>query len=155
MKITALFGHMKKPASVVIGDTVNEGDLIGIMGNTGKSIGEHLHLGVREGWQNTVFRMSEVEINRKLLRELALFMYDNTLFNFPFLVTYSFCDPKYKDGEGRLVDHMGYDVVPVDRFKTDEHHGIHWPRSMPGTVLFSGYDKGYGNCVLIGYESRR
>lgn len=40
----AIFGHMSKVA-VEAGETVKRGDIIGYVGNTGKSTGPHLHLG--------------------------------------------------------------------------------------------------------------
>jgi murein DD-endopeptidase MepM/ murein hydrolase activator NlpD len=44
--LTTLFGHLSKIA-VRVGQKVNRGDLIGNVGNTGKSIGPHLHYEVR------------------------------------------------------------------------------------------------------------
>lgn len=40
------YGHMKYAPAVTPGQWVNEGDLLGYVGNTGVSFGSHLHLGI-------------------------------------------------------------------------------------------------------------
>lgn len=42
--------HMAAPATVVAGDVVPEGTVLGNVGMTGKATGPHLHLGVRNRW---------------------------------------------------------------------------------------------------------
>lgn len=44
----AIFGHMSKVAAVA-GQKVNRGDVIGYVGSTGKSTGNHVHIGYRGG----------------------------------------------------------------------------------------------------------
>ncbi len=46
----SLYGHMNH-ASVKEGQTVNRGDVVGVMGSTGNSTGRHVHLEVRIGSQ--------------------------------------------------------------------------------------------------------
>jgi len=43
-----LYGHMLNPSPLNVGDTVREGDFVGIEGSTGQSTGEHLHLGSQD-----------------------------------------------------------------------------------------------------------
>lgn len=47
----ALYGHMSKVASVA-GQVVKQGDLIGYVGTTGSSTGNHVHLSLRDGVKN-------------------------------------------------------------------------------------------------------
>lgn len=47
----AIFGHMSKVAASV-GETVKKGDVIGYVGSTGRSTGNHVHIGYRGGKPN-------------------------------------------------------------------------------------------------------
>jgi murein DD-endopeptidase MepM/ murein hydrolase activator NlpD len=47
----ALYGHMSKVASVA-GQVVKQGDIIGYVGTTGSSTGNHVHLSLRDGVKN-------------------------------------------------------------------------------------------------------
>jgi murein DD-endopeptidase MepM/ murein hydrolase activator NlpD len=47
----ALYGHMSK-VKAVAGQVVKQGDLLGEVGSTGKSTGNHLHLEIRGGFKN-------------------------------------------------------------------------------------------------------
>jgi murein DD-endopeptidase MepM/ murein hydrolase activator NlpD len=50
-----LYAHMNKPPVVTLGQTVNAGDQIGEVGNTGASSAPHLHLEMRIGPSNASF----------------------------------------------------------------------------------------------------
>ncbi len=54
-KIWALYGHMQQPSTLKVGDPVMEGQLVGLVGNTGKSQGNHLHFGINAGNSNGNF----------------------------------------------------------------------------------------------------
>jgi N-acetylmuramoyl-L-alanine amidase len=43
-----VYYHMRDPSSLVPGDVVKTGDIIGIVGQTGKASGKHLHFGIKE-----------------------------------------------------------------------------------------------------------
>lgn len=47
--IRAYYAHMQKESFLKVGDKVKAGDIIGIVGTTGKSTGNHLHLEFRKG----------------------------------------------------------------------------------------------------------
>jgi hypothetical protein len=48
-----IYGHLSDvPSNIDIGDKVNVGDLIAYSGNTGRSTGGHLHLGLRDSQTN-------------------------------------------------------------------------------------------------------
>ena len=49
--IRAYYGHMRKASFLKVGTKVKAGDTIGIVGTTGKSTGNHLHLEFRKGTQ--------------------------------------------------------------------------------------------------------
>lgn len=42
-QISALYGHMKQASNLKIGDSVQKGQVVGLVGNTGNSSGAHLH----------------------------------------------------------------------------------------------------------------
>jgi len=42
-KISTLYGHMKQASNLEIGDSVQKGQVVGLVGNTGNSSGAHLH----------------------------------------------------------------------------------------------------------------
>lgn len=46
-KIRTVYAHLQKASKLNVGDTVNQGDLIGYMGSTGNSTGNHLHFEVQ------------------------------------------------------------------------------------------------------------
>ena len=50
--ISTLYGHCSS-LNVKVGDIVNQGDVIGYIGNTGYSYGSHLHFEVRKNGQHT------------------------------------------------------------------------------------------------------
>ena len=46
---THMFGHLSDSSDAIVGKAYERGDLIGLVGSTGNSTGNHLHWGVKEG----------------------------------------------------------------------------------------------------------
>jgi hypothetical protein len=152
MTYTVRFCHLFERPRLAVGQTVKQGDRIGIMGSSGQSTAEHLHIDCAEGKHSTAYTLAEMEAGtpKPAPRQLNHFI-DADLFGIePFITTY-YADPEYQ--RALLKVHCGYDVVPVDRHKTTAHHNIRWNRSMPGIVTRVGMDpKGYGHHVYIAFE---
>lgn len=47
--VTARYLHLAEPSKLSVGDTVTEGQTIGIQGSTGYSTGKHLHIDFKRG----------------------------------------------------------------------------------------------------------
>ena len=151
---TVRFAHLEEIPIPKVGDIIFRGDKVGRMGSTGKSTANHLHIDVIETLQNKIIRLDEIgyEENKAYLPNIKQLNYfiDNELFGIDPVITTYFYDPQYKIDWGK--DHPGYDVVPIDRHNTDEHFSIYWNRSKTGIILAKGFDNGYGNYILIGFE---
>lgn len=52
-QITSLYAHMSAFGQISVGQTVNAGDVIGYIGNTGNSFGPHLHMEIRQDFSPT------------------------------------------------------------------------------------------------------
>ena len=147
---TVRFAHLKEIPIPMPGDIIFRGDKVGNMGSTGQSSANHLHIDVIEGLVKHIVRLSEIgyEEGKSYLPNIEQLNYfvDDELFGVPPIVTTSFYDPFYG------VDHPGYDLVPEDRHETDKHFGMYWNRSKTGVILNKGFDSGYGNYILIGFE---
>lgn len=148
---TSLWGHMEEESPLKIGQLVYPGDYIGHMGSSGKSTANHCHLGLISGIRSFLFKMKDVEVSEELIQQLGYFVEDEAIFHVETHITSYFGDPIYRKRFG--VFHKGYDIVPIDRFQTEDHFGMHWPRTKTGQVMNIGYDKeGYGHYVLISYS---
>ena len=117
---------------------------IGKMGNTGISTGAHLHIGVVEGINPSLWRLSDMAFNNpRPSRQQTDFFIDNTLFETDILVT--------TDWLG-YNNHFAYDVVPRNRHTTQANFDVMWNRSFAGRVIKTGFDRAYGNYVIIWYN---
>lgn len=56
--VYTLYGHLRQGAQVKKGQTVKKGELIGYMGNTGHSFGNHLHFELYLGGSGTKYRVN-------------------------------------------------------------------------------------------------
>ena len=61
-KTYTLYAHLKDGIKVKVGDKVKMGDLLGYMGNTGKSNGNHLHFEIYIGGAGTKYRVDPLPL---------------------------------------------------------------------------------------------
>jgi hypothetical protein len=143
MKYTVRYAHLKDIPTLE--GLVKEGEIIGVMGNTGQSYGAHLHIDCVRGLQYNNWKLADVENGHMAseIRQLNYFI-DNELFKQPYRITTYYCDPEYINNKL----HFAYDIVPIRGDWT-----IYWNRSKIGQVLAKGYDDSYGNYILIGFEA--
>lgn len=154
MKYTVRFAHLEDVPVVKVGQVVTRGQLLGTMGTSGQSEGEHLHLDVVKGEQSRKYTLSDIEAGQPEAAppRQALYFCDKELFGVDPVFTTGYADPEYFEERGKV--HLGFDVVPFDRHETRAHWGIHWPRSMEGKVSAVIWDPdGYGHCLMISYDA--
>lgn len=151
---TVRFAHLAEIPIQKIGDIIFRGDKVGRMGNTGQSTADHVHTDVIEGLVDKIIRLEEIgyEEGKSYLPNIKQLNYfiDDELFGIGPVITTYFYDPEYKVKYRK--DHPGYDLVPSD-YDTMDHYNIYWNRSKTGIILAVGYDAGYGNYILIGFEA--
>jgi len=153
MLYTARFAHLESAPDFKSGDVIRRGNILGVMGNTGKSTGPHLHLDVVCGARGAHYSQRDIESGdpAPAPQRQGLLFIDDELFGVALLVTTGYADPDYFFVYGKV--HMGYDVVPHDRKVAREHFAIHWNRSAPGRVTDVEWDpEGYGHCLYVAYE---
>lgn len=153
MKYTARFAHLKDAPTYKIGDEINTGDLIGVMGSSGLSTANHLHIDCVQGVQRKPFSLKDMEKNNPAPDKNQLnFFIDDDLFGIKPVITTDYNDPDYFATYGKW--HAAYDVVPIDRKKTIKHFLIRWNRSYKGVVSLVVNDpKGYGNCLYVSFDT--
>lgn len=79
------YGHMMKGIPVVKGQTVKKGQVIGYMGNTGYSQGQHLHFELRKGGYSKIYYAVD-PLDYLAVENRNLIVSDKTLF--PGLIKY-------------------------------------------------------------------
>lgn len=148
MTYTVRYAHLAS-TELKVGQKIQRGDCIGVMGNTGQSKGRHLHIDCVKNKQVTKYTLQDIE-NEKYVsapRQLNYFI-DNELLASPFIITTHYACPKYMRDWNKV--HLGYDIISAASL-----FGIFWNRSMTGEVVqILHNDPGYGNCVYIAYESK-
>jgi hypothetical protein len=144
-----------------VGDEIKRGDIIGIMGTTGQSTANHLHIDCVVGVQNKPYKLGDIGTRFAPDQKQLAYFIDAELFGVDPVITTGFLDPEYKKTYNK--DHPAYDVVPKDRERwvngkltgTKDHFAIHWNRSMIGTVELVVYQpESYGNCIYVSFETK-
>lgn len=54
--LVTIYSHFQEPSNLKIGQSVQEGDILGLMGKTGRATGTHLHFEIREIVDPTNFK---------------------------------------------------------------------------------------------------
>jgi hypothetical protein len=152
MKYTVRFAHMESAPKYKIGDTINQGDPIGIMGTSGQSTAIHLHIDCARGEQKKPYQLYEMDDGDIIpAPKQLLYFIDKDLFGVAPLITTTYAEFAYFFERAKV--HHGFDVVPIDRKTTKDHYAIKWNRTNPGKVsLIVDDPKGYGHCIYITYE---
>lgn len=150
---TVRFAHLEEIPIPLTGDVIFRGDKVGRMGNTGKSTAAHLHIDVIEGLIDHIVRLKDIgyETENEYMPNIVQLNHflDSELFGIKPIITTYFYDPDYKVKYGK--NHPCYDIIPSD-YKIKDHYNIYWNRSKTGIILSKGFDNGYGNYMLIGFE---
>lgn len=138
-----------------VGDSLKFGDLIGIMGTSGASKFNHLHIDVVKGFVRKIIRLKEIGPLKKYnpnKKQLKYFI-DIDLFRIKPVITTPYLSKKYERAFRKK--HHAIDVVPKDRHSSESHFMIYFNRKKVKNVevLVVGLDVGYGFHVLIGYET--
>ena len=147
-----MFAHLRQPSGLNIQDRIEPNFPIGVMGNTGQSLGDHLHLACVEGLHGDPWTLADMEnFNPKPAPRQAAYFIDKDLFGTDIFITTPYACPKYLRQHKKI--HQAFDVVPLDRHVNDAHYQIWWNRTKEGTVIFSGFHEAYGYCVIIAFEA--
>lgn len=154
MIYSVLYAHLNE-IYVKKGDKLVYGNKIGKMGNTGYVIpaptkenptaGTHLHLSVVEGKKTYTWTLASMKNENKPDKQQCLyFLQDNDIFDKKDEVSIT-C------GWLGYENHYAYDIIP----KNKKYYDIHWNRSFTGTVSAVGYNNGYGNFVVVQYDTSK
>lgn len=154
MTYLARYAHLKEETVWEVGEEIESGDVVGIMGNTGFSTGAHLHFDLIQVSTfdfdpPKVYRLADIPnyiIDLPELMKQYNYFIDDELFGCPFKITSSFGDPNYDLPKWKF--HPAFDLIP----REDKGRFIYWNRSFSGTVHDVGHDKGYGNYIIIRFE---
>ncbi len=152
MIYSVLYGHLNKQY-VKVGDKLVYGSKIGEMGNTGQvepkptpqnpNAGTHLHLAVVEGKKTGTWTLASMKSTNKPNKQQCLYFIEDDIFS-----TYD--KTKITAGWLSYTNHYAYDIIPKNR----KHYDLYWNRSFTGTVSAVGYNAGYGNYVIVQYDTR-
>lgn len=96
-----ILGHLSDTSAVEVGQSVNMGDYLALSGNTGRSTGAHLHLGVKDASGNFINPENYV-LDEKELSALQKFFQNGQI---------GVDDEKYGEGLLGLVNDNG--IVPL------------------------------------------
>lgn len=149
---TARVTHLAEQSPLRPGDTVKQGELIGIMGSTGLSSINHTHLdaikGVVKGcWRSGQIISGQFELDLDFMMQFIRY----ELLNGPLKISYFVDDPRYQEHVEKYLKqkanpHKGIDILEWSGRSVP----IYWPLEVPGTCLSNYFDNSaYGWAVNI------
>lgn len=144
MIYTVRFAHLATAPLWKVGDIIKRGDVIGVMGKTGKCYGAHLHFDAVNGRIARRYTLADMENGNPspCPKQLNYFI-DEELFGGDFKITTPYADYDYQNTEKKL--HLAYDIIPIG-----SDWRIRWNRKNDGEVIFVDYDPvGYGHFIHI------
>lgn len=146
MKYSVTIAHLEK-TYVKTGQKVNHLDKLGLMGNTGKSDGAHVHIDCVEGIR-AIRNYSLTDIyndNPKSNKQQLDYCLDD-LFSSGYHITTQYLEKEYFNTYG--WQHPGYDLVPTGNDWT-----VYWPRTFTGRVAYAGFNESYGNYIIVFFDT--
>ena len=145
MKYTITIAHLER-ICVSKDQKVNHGDIIGLMGNTGKSDGAHVHIDCVEGVRPVRnYSLTNIYNGKPKSCKKQLDYCLEDLFSSGYRITTEYDEQEYFERYG--WHHLGYDVVP-----TGDDWTVHYPRTFTGRVAYVGFNESYGNHVMIFFD---
>lgn len=146
MTKTVLMGHFYK-VYVKEGQTLSKGDRIGLMGNTGVSYGEHVHLAVADSAQTDRWWLDESIGKQVSKQSTEAFLNSGALFEIDGKPYKNKITTEWLGYE----NHYAYDLIARYAPKLPD---VVWPMDKPGKVVQvkDDGDKRYGKVVLIQYD---
>ena len=153
MIYSVLYAHLNK-AYVKVGDTLVYGLKVGEMGNTGDVLpkptpqnpnaGTHTHLSVVEGKKTGTWTLASMKSTNKPSQQQCKYFIEDDIFS-------TFDKTEITAGWLSYTNHYAYDIIPKNR----KHYDLYWNRSFTGTVSAVGKNAGYGNYVIVQYDTSK
>lgn len=158
---SVIFAHLSR-IDVKDGQKIKKGDVIGIMGNTGYSFGNHLHVSVVKGRHTAPWYRSDFDSGRAIpLEKETLAFKTNDLFRYDGKLEPAYLSANADGSENGFWHkrssgfHYALDLVTNESYR-GKVPGILWNQSENGVVTAIGNDSrytsyGYGNYVVVTY----
>lgn len=163
---SVLMGHFKElNKNLKVGSVLEEGDLIGIMGSTGNSTGNHVHVTAAKGRVSRAFYRADynngsivpLEAETNSFKSNKLFYHKGTYV--PALVSYSDYYKSNNDFYQWRGDryHFGVDLITSNSYLDANRPEVRWPKKVKATVIAMGDDRnvtslGYGWWIVLHYS---
>ena len=147
MIYSTIYGHLESFSTFLsVGKNLENGDIIGIMGDTGQSTGPHLHLQTVEGTHTAPWSLIDKKI-KPSATQTNYAAQDIFGYGAPWTTTPWSCEEYFANYRKW---HFALDIVP-DHTNQNQDNSIMWTRSMLGEVIGLGAHPGYGIYVIVSH----